>query len=90
MDLLREIFRECLISKNSDFLCPPRSPGFNSTDFFMGYLKDKVYVNKPDTIRQLRQNIQDEILSLQPESLRDVMKNALKRVNLCIEKNGGY
>lgn len=91
MDLLREIFGERLISKNSDFPWPPRSPDLTAPDFFLwGYLKDKVYLNKPETIRQLKQNIRDEILSLQPETLCGVMENALKRANLCIEKNGGH
>ncbi|GFY55785.1 hypothetical protein TNIN_21111 [Trichonephila inaurata madagascariensis] len=37
-------------------------------------LQDKVYVNKEMAIRKLKENIRDEILSLQPETLRGVMK----------------
>ncbi|GFT49867.1 hypothetical protein TNCV_2165711 [Trichonephila clavipes] len=35
------------------------------------------------------QNIRDEILSLQSESVRGLMAKALKRGNFFIEKNGG-
>lgn len=91
MDMLREIFGERIISKNSDFPWPPRSPDLTAPDFFLwGYLKDKVYVNKPQTLGQLKQNIRDEIRRLQPETLRRVMQNALKRANACIEQNGGH
>ncbi|GFY64129.1 hypothetical protein TNIN_216441 [Trichonephila inaurata madagascariensis] len=71
-------------------------PERNCVEFFSwilklwGYIKHKVYAKKPETIRQLKQNIRDEILSLQPETLRAVMKNASKRANLCIEKKGGH
>ncbi|GFY06353.1 uncharacterized protein TNCV_2681411 [Trichonephila clavipes] len=59
MNLLREIFGERLISKNSDSSWPPHSPDLIGPDFFLcGYLTEKV------TIRQLKQNIRDEILSL--------------------------
>ncbi|GFQ86721.1 uncharacterized protein TNCT_635551 [Trichonephila clavata] len=77
MDLQREIFGECLILKNSDFPWTPRLPDLTTPDFFLwGYLKDKVYVNKPETRRQMKENIRDEILSLQPEILCGVMENA--------------
>lgn len=49
-----------------------------------------MYVNKPQTLGQLKQNIRDEIRRLQPETLRRVMQNALKRANACIEQNGGH
>ncbi|GFY44991.1 hypothetical protein TNIN_62891 [Trichonephila inaurata madagascariensis] len=50
----------------------------------------KVYVNKLDTIRQQKQNSRDEIRSLQTETLRSVMENALRRVNRYIKKKGGH
>ena len=40
MDMLREIFGERIISKNSDFPWPPRSPDITAPGFFfMGIFK---------------------------------------------------
>ena len=37
---------------------PPRSPDLNPLDFFYwGYLKSKVYINRPENLEELRQSI---------------------------------
>lgn len=91
MELLRNLFGERIISKNSDFAWPPRSPDLTAPDYFLwGYLKGLVYVNKPQTIQQLKQNIYAEIRNLQPETLRSVMENALQRANICQQENGNH
>ena len=91
MELLRNIFGERIISKNSDFAWPPRSPDLTAPDYFLwGYLKGLVYVNKPQTIQQLKQNIHAEIRNLEPETLRSVMENALERANICQQENGHH
>ncbi|XP_075164295.1 uncharacterized protein LOC142236896 [Haematobia irritans] len=51
-----------LVDQNENFLSnlrwPPRSPDLTAPDFFLwGYLKDKVYVNNPQTLQQLKDNI---------------------------------
>ncbi|GFQ93641.1 uncharacterized protein TNCT_514931 [Trichonephila clavata] len=85
IELQSEIFGERLIKKKFRFPLVTSFARFNSARLFLwGFLKNKEYVNKPETIRQLKQNIRDEILSLQPETLHSVMENALKRANLCI------
>ena len=79
MQLLTAMFQDRKISRHSDFEWPPRSPDLTAPDFWLwGYLKDKVYVNKPGTIQELKANIQQEILSLQPLMLRIVMENSLE------------
>jgi hypothetical protein len=61
MDLLRDIFGERIISKNAEFVWPPRSPDLTAPDFFLWcYLKERVYVNKPRTIQELKENIRAE------------------------------
>jgi hypothetical protein len=80
MDLLREIFGERIISKNAEFVWPPRSPDLTAPDFFLwGYLKERVYVNKPRTIQELKENIRTETRRLRPETLRTVMEHAVER-----------
>lgn len=91
MALLREIFGDrIIISRFSDFNWPPRSPDLTAPDFFLwGYLKGKVYANKPRTIQQLKANIREEVRALGPEILRKVMENALERARQ-VEANNGH
>ncbi|KAJ4427421.1 hypothetical protein ANN_25043 [Periplaneta americana] len=43
-------------------LWPPRSPDLTTPDFFLwGYLKDKVYATRPQTLDDLKHNITQEI-----------------------------
>ena len=91
MQLLTAMFQYQKISQHSDFEWPPCSPDLTAPDFWLwGYLKDKVYLNKPQTIQELKANIQQEILSLQPPILRTVRENSLERARLCKAENGGY
>ena len=67
-----------------DFLMP-------APDFFLwGYLKEKVYVNKPQTLDQLKTNIRQEIENIPVEMLKKVMKNSIKRADLCRTAKGGH
>lgn len=89
MDLLRPMFPNRLISKGGDFGWPPRSPDLTAPDFFLwGYLKGKVYANKPDTLAQLKANIRQEIAQITPEMLQKVMKE--KRADMCVAASGGH
>ncbi len=73
MDLLNVWFPKIQI-----FLATSFARYFTAPDFFLwGHLKQKVYLNKPETIRQLKQNIRDEILE---PSTRNIMWCNGKRV----------
>ena len=55
MQLLTAMFQDQKISQNSDFEWPPRSPDLTAPDLCLwGYLKDKVYVNQPRIIQELK------------------------------------
>ena len=61
------------MSKSGDLDSPPRSPDLTPPDFFLwGYLKSKVYVNKPRTVAELKDNIREEIAAIPAEMLKDV------------------
>lgn len=91
MQLLREIFGERIISRYSDFNWPSRSPDLTAPDFFLwGYLKDRVFRSKPRTLPHLRNNIQEEIQAIGPDTLRKVMEQAMERARLCLANNGGH
>lgn len=91
MNLLRQMFPERLISKSGDYDWPPRSPDLSAPDFFLwGFLKGKVYANKPDSLQQLKANIREEIAKITPEMLEKVMKNAEKRADMCVAAGGSH
>ena len=80
-----------IISNKSDIQWSPHSPDLNPPDFFLwGYLKDRVYANRPHTINDLKANITHEISQI-PRQMRDnVMRNFRKRLQVCLERNGGH
>ena len=52
--ILKDLFPGRLISRFGDLHWPAKSPDLTAPDFFLwGYLKEKVYVNKPQTLDQL-------------------------------------
>lgn len=91
IQILKDLFPTHLISRSGDIAWPARSPDLTVPDFFLwGYLKDRVYVNKPQTIQALKDNIRQEIADLEPEMLENVMQNVQKRAQSCIAVNGGH
>jgi len=70
---------------------PHRSPDLTTPDFFLwGYLKSKVYSNRPTDLHTLKENIREEIAKLSEETPRAIMRSFLTRVHLCIEEDGGH
>lgn len=91
IDLLKPMFPNRLISKNGDFDWPPRSPDLTAPDFFLwGYLKSKVYTNKPKSTRAFKRNIQREIARIPAEMIEKTMENAEKRAHSCVRAHGGH
>uniref|UniRef100_A0A0K0ELC2 DUF4817 domain-containing protein n=1 Tax=Strongyloides stercoralis TaxID=6248 RepID=A0A0K0ELC2_STRER len=89
--LLKSIFGNRLISKKCDINYPSQSPDLSAADFFLwGYLKDQVYKNRPKTIDELKDNIEEEIGYIQQDTLKKVMENVLERVKKVRELNGKY
>lgn len=88
---MRTNFPGRLVSRNGDVPWPPRSPDLAPCDFFLwGYLKSKVYVNKPRTLADLRDSIRSEIASITVEMLEKVMTNFGERLQECITMRGRH
>ncbi|XP_074036992.1 uncharacterized protein isoform X2 [Leptinotarsa decemlineata] len=76
MAILRENFGEQFISRNGPVSWPPRSCDLTPLDYFLwGYVKSKVYSNKPATIPALEDNISEEIRAIPAEMLEKVAQN---------------
>ena len=87
LELLRDLFLQQVISRNSDVNWPQRSPDLTATDFFLwGYLKSKIYGNKPETLEQLQQNIRYEIIEITLEMCENVMKMILIKIIFFLNK----
>ena len=63
---------------------PPRSCDLTPLDFFLsGHVKGKVYADNPQTIPQLKDNIERVIGEIDPSLCENVMKHFGKRLVVC-------
>lgn len=91
MQTLRAMFPGKLISRFGDVPWSPRSPDLSACDFFLwGYLKAKVYRDKPRTIAELKTAIRNEIDLVPRDMLERVMQNFQERLQECIAKDGRH
>lgn len=88
---LNEFFGDRVISRNANVNWPARSCDLTPLDFFLwGYLKSKVYVNKPATIQDLKNNIIAEIGAIEATMLENVIENFDHRVDVCKSSRGEH
>ncbi|KAJ4450679.1 hypothetical protein ANN_02108 [Periplaneta americana] len=88
VDVRASFFDDRIISRN---LWPPRSPDLTTPDFFLwGYLKDRVYATRPQTLDDLKHNITQEIQAIDNRVLQRVASNMERRVELCLMQDGGH
>ena len=79
---IQSFFGDCVISKG---LWPPRLPNLTLPDYFLwGYLKGRVYQNKPRTIDALKANITEEIQAVTADVLARTFQNMARRVQSCL------
>ena len=65
LDWLKVQFKKRVVSRKTTIGWPPDSPDLSPPDFFLwGYLKEKIYKNKPQTLEQLKNNIEQEIRAI--------------------------
>ena len=70
---------------------PPHSPDLTPCDFFLwGYLKAKVYEQRPQTLKALKEAIQREVAAITPEMILKVMDNYRERLHQCINIQGRH
>ena len=59
IDLLRTVFENRIISRNSDVNWPPRSCDLTPFDYFLwGAVNHKCYANHPETIEAMKHEIE--------------------------------
>jgi hypothetical protein len=91
IDLLKRHFPGKPISKFGDLNWPPRSPDLTAPDFFLwGFLKDRAYLDNPQTPETLKANIIREVGLITPNMLQNVMQGVVRRARLCEQSEGGH
>ena len=66
-------------------------PGFISSRFlFLGYLKEKVFSIRKETIAELQASIHDEIAAIPLDMLAHVIDIFLSRLHSCEVNEGGH
>jgi hypothetical protein len=91
MELLEAIFGDRIISKRKEFFWARHSPDLSPLDYFLwGYCKENVYANKPSTLSELKQNIEEFIRSIPSEMCVRVIRNLSARLQRCIDLHGAH
>ena len=84
IDLLRTVFENRIISRNSDVYWLHRNCDMTPLDYFSwGAVKDKCYANHPETIEALKHEIEVAIHGIEAQTFENVLKNCVDRIGYC-------
>ncbi|GFT20977.1 transposable element Tc3 transposase [Trichonephila clavipes] len=76
IDLLKNTFGDRLISRFGPVNWPPRSCDLTPLNHFLwGYVKSLVYVDKPQMLDHLEDNIRRVIADIRPQMLENIIEN---------------
>jgi hypothetical protein len=91
MQTVREMFAGRVISRNGDVAWSPRSPNLSQCDYFLwGYLKHKVYENRPHTFYELRDCIRTTVLQIPVDMMRKTTDPLKRHAEVCLQNNGAH
>ena len=83
--------RDAVISHRGEVRWSPRSPDLSVCDYFLwGYLKSRVYQDRPRTTADLNNNIRREIAAISAEVLQRVMRDLPLRLQECADNAGQH
>ncbi|GFX66356.1 transposable element Tc3 transposase [Trichonephila clavipes] len=91
INLLKDPFGDCLISRFGPVNWPPRSCDLTPLDYFLwGYVKSLVYADKPQTLHHLEDNIRHVIADIRPQMLEKVIENWTTRLDYIRASRGSH
>ncbi|GFV88035.1 uncharacterized protein TNCV_3241851 [Trichonephila clavipes] len=89
IDLLKDTFGDCLISRFGPVNWPPRSCDLTPLDYFLwGYVNPLVYADKPQTLVHLEDNIRHVIADIRPQMSEKVIENWTSRLDYIRARRG--
>ena len=84
-------FPQRWIGRRGAIKWPARSPDLSPLDFFLwGYLKDRIYVNRPSNLNDLKDRIRLEIQGITPQMINDSIRSFEERLYHCQQTNGQH
>jgi hypothetical protein len=87
---LNDAFDGRWIGRRGPIEWPPRSPDMTPLDFWLwGYLKEKVYAERPRTIDDLKRIITEKMAEIPRDMIERVCESVTGRMQRCIELEGG-
>ncbi|GFW36648.1 transposable element Tc3 transposase [Trichonephila clavipes] len=91
IDLLKDTFGDRLILRFGPVNWPPRSCDLTPLSYFLlGYVKSLVYVDKPQTLDHLEDNIRRVIADIRPQLLEKVIENWTSRLDYIRASRGSH
>ena len=90
-DVMRTVFENRIINRNSDVNWPSQSCDLTPLDYFMwGAVKDKCYADHPETIEALKHEIEIAIHGIEAKTIENVLKNWVDRMGYCKASRGSH
>lgn len=88
---LDDIFPDRWIGRRGAIEWPPRSPDLTPLDYFLwGYVKERVYQNKPDNIDALKEKIRIVFNNIPIEAIQNSVNGFYHRLAACQVEGGGH
>lgn len=88
---LDTVFPERWIGRRGPVEWPVSSPDLTPLGYFLwGYLKCKVYINRPNNIENLKNRIRDEMRSIEPYVVHNVLDEFKDRLGYCQAVGGDH
>ena len=79
------------IGRGGPVAWPPCSPDLTSPDFYLwGFLKNVVFAERPTTREDMQDRITRACAAIPRQTLLRTVRNFQRRVNLCLQANGGH
>jgi len=91
LEYIESLFPGRVISRNSEYAYPPRSPDLTPPDAFLwGIIKEKAFNPPPRTLQELSDNVTRIITEIHADTLYKMVRNIERRLEICLERNGGH
>ena len=88
---IQERFGERVMSRRCAIEWAPHSPDLTPPDFFLwGHLKGRVYSTNPQTIQEIKRNVERETRQIDGDVLKRVIANFTRRLAICVQRGGGH
>ena len=91
IDLLRTVFENRIIKRNSDVSWPAQSCDLTPLDYFLwGAVEDKCYANHEEAIEAVKHGIEMAIHGIEAQTIENLLKNWVDRMRYCKAGRGNH